>query len=483
MPGWTRDHSTLLSLILDEVVGTEEVIRMRQEYCRMKDFYESVLTQSNSYFTVSKSEGLDLPGSDMDFMRDINDTFNIKVIQGLDEIPNISSYHVFAMSSDNIHPGFTVLKHIDNNQNQLNSVLSSACTAMNDGSYLSSDLMVDYELERRRRLGRMYNLKDVCARQGPSVEEWNEYQNLSDSGTDNVISIRCSFWPQQALEWTQRQRHFGWPTTCVMSSIIDFGCHLVPVGYPLSEKKHMEWRISFSVAERTLVWSFNHVQIQCYAVLKMILKEFIKVKCSECNQVLCSYFIKTFLFWKYETTDLTFWRKNNMRECIMYLVADFAQCIREGVLRHYFIPQFNLLSVKLTREAQTELLTIFDVIIQSDIEILRECQTLRNVWTKLTNSRERQEEIIHGIKRQNIFTNDIVMRKILYDTRSFFTSSKRMRASVVNRVIIAAEPLFCQTQIGSLTMKQWLFLIHSLLLMQHGLENKRHVSLSKNISK
>ena len=35
----------------------------------------------------------------------------------------------------------------------------------------------------------------------------------------------------------------------------------------------------FSVAERTLVWSYNHIQMQCYAVMKLILKEFINPHC------------------------------------------------------------------------------------------------------------------------------------------------------------------------------------------------------------
>ena len=70
--------------------------------------------------------------------------------------------------------------------------------------------------------------------------------------------------------------------------------NLVPVGHPHSDMQEMEWRISFSLAERALVWSFNHAQMQCYAIMKIILKEFIKVRCRPQNQVLCSYFIKTF---------------------------------------------------------------------------------------------------------------------------------------------------------------------------------------------
>ena len=189
---------------------------------------------------------------------------------------------------------------------------------------------------------------------------------------------------------------------------------LYPWGHPNSETKTLEWRISFSVAERTLVWSFNHVQMQCYAVMKIILKEFIKKRCSTKNQILCSYFIKTFLFWKFEELHLNSWRKNNFRECIMYLLTEFSQCIHDGVLRHYFLPKFNLLSVKLTRASQCELLQLFDIIIQCDISILKECKTLQGVWSKFLLTNDNQMNIVHNEKQNILIKNDELMMGEIY---------------------------------------------------------------------
>ena len=272
--------------------------------------------------------------------------------------------------------------------------------------YLSSNLFV----------GNIHSVASVTkpgnrtlGRQGPSIEYWDEYDNKSEEGTDSVIAIHCNFWPNVAAEWIQRQRHFGWPTSRDISSIVDFGCHLVPVGHPHSETKLMEWRFSFSVAERTLVWSFNHAQIQCYAVMKIILKEFIKIRCSEENQVLCSYFVKTFLFWKFETTEVDFWTGNNFRECINYLLAEFSKCVREGVLSHYFLPKFNLLSVKLTEEAQTELLQLLDCVVQSDISFMANCKTLKNVWFNFLSSNKNQMGMIHRSRRMCLNQEDKLM--------------------------------------------------------------------------
>ena len=93
MASWTLDQSTVLSHLLDEVVGTQMMIDIRTDYCMISDCFMSKEAQNKSrYFTGSKAEGLDLPGSDMDFMIDINDLYHIKVIQSLEEIPEISPY-------------------------------------------------------------------------------------------------------------------------------------------------------------------------------------------------------------------------------------------------------------------------------------------------------------------------------------------------------------------------------------------------------
>ena len=184
------------------------------------------------------------------------------------------------------------------------------------------------------------------------------------------------------------------------------------------------------MAERTLVWSFNHIQMQFYAILKLILKEFIKERCSLQNQVLCSYFIKTFLFWKFETTDFYFWRANNFRECLKFLLREFFQCIHDGEIRHYFIPRFNLLSVKLTREAQIELLKVFDIIIQYDMTILKECKTLRNVWSKFLLANNNQMNMIYTVRRNNLLTNDQLMIELFCHSKL-----KMNKASMTDRFI------------------------------------------------
>ena len=408
----TPDRSELLSLLLDEVTGNEEAINIRQDFCRIKDVMMSTQTElRQQHYTGSRSEGLDLPGSDNDFMIDINNCLKVKVVQSVHEISNTPIYDEFLLCTENVKPGFALLRRIRQHTLMLNPMLEAGLKIINNVEYLGSDEFVRQCLHLSQI--RQSETGVTSVRQGPSMEHRFPHDRPSEPGTDMVPSLHCCFWPNAAAEWTQRPRSFGWPTSDVISSIVDFGSHLVAVGHPESDTKFIEWRLSFSIAERTLVWSFNHVQMQCYAVLKVILKQFIKLKCSPQNQILCSYFIKTFLFWKYETTHLNFWCKSNFRECIIYLLREFSNCIHEGVIRHYFLPQFNLLSVKLTAEAQTELLHILYIVIQYDISIMNECKAMRNVWSKFLLANENQMKIINNIRKTNLLLNDELMMMLL----------------------------------------------------------------------
>ena len=180
----------------------------------------------------------------------------------------------------------------------------------------------------------------------------------------------------------------------------------------------------------------HHVQIQCYAVMKIILKEFINPHCSPDNHVLCSYFIKTFLFWKYEGKDPSFWSQENIRVCIMYLLADFRECILRGSLKHYFIPEFNLLSVKLTTETRREILRILDILLKSDISIIKECNTLSNVWNKFVNHSESgtRESVLRG--QGNILKTDAcLMHNILKSQYALLNISQSDLVSLVYRFV------------------------------------------------
>ena len=331
----------------------------------------------------------------------------MQVIQTTQDIPDATQSNLFLMSTENVRPCFAMLRSVRpiGGRHLLN-----ACQDIDNSLYLSSYLYVHNASESHKKS----KLHIATTTQGPSIEGWGPYMDRSQPGQDNVHSIHCSFWPDAASEWQSRKREHMWPSRCDIKTIVDFGFHLVPVGHPHSDTNMMEWRISFSVAERTLVWSFNHIQMQCYAVMKLILKEFINPHCSPPCRVLCSYFIKTFLFWEYEEIDPSYWCKERFRECIMRLFSDFCECLRLRSLKHYFIPSFNLLSVKMTDEAQKELMRIFDIIFQSDISIIKDCKTLNKVWIEYLNRETDTADVAITVKK-NLLRNDLCMMDAIDD--------------------------------------------------------------------
>ena len=114
MSRWTTEESSLLSLVFGMVVGSPERIAIKQDFCKLLDCLVSK-ENVNAYFTGSKAEGLYLPGSDHDFMFDVNIRDEIKVVQTLIEVDQTNDYNVFHMCTGNVPPGFVLLQYVKKN--------------------------------------------------------------------------------------------------------------------------------------------------------------------------------------------------------------------------------------------------------------------------------------------------------------------------------------------------------------------------------
>ena len=216
MASWTSEYSTVLSLLLDEVVGTKEMIDIRVDYCKIADCLLSLGNDDSVYYTGSKSEGLDLPGSDSDFMYDMNNREKVKVIQSLDQNIGTSPCDVLLyMSTENVPLGFAILYKVDYTPMSLFPYKLGL-------EYLNGDRFLQDKLLQERSS----RMTQAAKRQGPSIETWLQGHSLIESGTDMVHSIHCAFWPNVATEWLQRPRYYQWPFSHDILSITDFGCHI-----------------------------------------------------------------------------------------------------------------------------------------------------------------------------------------------------------------------------------------------------------------
>ena len=101
MARWTLEYNTYLSCLLDDVTGTEEMVKIRQDYCKIYDCIMSNNIQNlKKYFTGSKAEGLNIPGSDEDYMQDINNTCDIEVSESLLQLNQSTRKNKFILVTD-----------------------------------------------------------------------------------------------------------------------------------------------------------------------------------------------------------------------------------------------------------------------------------------------------------------------------------------------------------------------------------------------
>ena len=73
-------------------------MRIRQDYCRVRDCIKSTGYNINTYYTGSKAERLDLPGSDDGFTLDINSRPICKLFKQSRDTPGATQQNMFMMS-------------------------------------------------------------------------------------------------------------------------------------------------------------------------------------------------------------------------------------------------------------------------------------------------------------------------------------------------------------------------------------------------
>ena len=134
MANWSPIQSVLLSQLLDDVVGTDEMVQTRQDYCKILDYILSITDpyKDNWYYTGSKAEGLDLPGSDMFNM---NNLAEIHVIQSMRDARTAVKRNLFCMRTKYVQPCFALLRSVDQVQNY---ALFDACQLIYNAMHLSS---------------------------------------------------------------------------------------------------------------------------------------------------------------------------------------------------------------------------------------------------------------------------------------------------------------------------------------------------------
>lgn len=168
-------------------------------------------------------------------------------------------------------------------------------------------------------------------------------KNYYDTSSDINKGYLCEQWPTFAQEWISRDRLFGWPTDNTVHQLSLRGFFLVKKGHPLSQEKDLEWKVSFSLQERDLMFSLTDVQHKCYTVLKMFNKEIIKSDC------ITAYHWKTCLFYVIEQNSGIIWKRGKLFVCIQICILQMLAWVKSELCPNYFIPQDNLFAGTLNK--------------------------------------------------------------------------------------------------------------------------------------
>uniref|UniRef100_K1QF40 Protein mab-21 n=1 Tax=Magallana gigas TaxID=29159 RepID=K1QF40_MAGGI len=356
---------------LCEIVGTSQLVAIRRETVDIKEMMERRVKLYDwviGMMSGSRREGFRLEGSDLDTMYWLN---NHRVIMAMSQSVYYNTANTTLILSDSSEspPGFTLLQLLTPITSRS---VQSACVRMNDRVYISSSI---YRQITCSSVGINSTVHGPCA---SGVHAGQEY--------DYAYCFVCDFWPPSASSWINRCH--AWPDPEVVDDIVRNGCHFVAIGHPLGPHEEEEWRCSFSQAEQKCVYAMNHCQFLTYGLLKIYLKEVINQQLDETSKLLCSYHIKTTIFWAIQQNTLPHW-------CPQNLLAGFWVCFKlllkwvyEGTCPNFFIPQNNLFLTKVHGSAQNRLFVQLHELYKKGLACLLQSSSIRsNIIDVLYNPR------------------------------------------------------------------------------------------------
>ncbi|XP_062586807.1 uncharacterized protein LOC134248416 [Saccostrea cucullata] len=253
-----------------------------------------------------------------------------------------------------------------------NRHLRQSAYPMNGAIYISSDSYVKLHLRENEE------------QHGPSVKK------LSENGTelDEVYCLHCVHWPSDAEKWYFRKRSHGWPDTNCVKAIYDDGCHVVPIGsksidrYGNWSADPLIWRLSFSEAEKRLVHTMNDTQFLVYGTFKLLLKEAFENN----NDTLCSYFMKTLVFWSIEESTTALWQPLRLVSCIEVCLKRLISWVSNGFCPNYFVRENNMFYGRLGENEQCFLINHLLELYAQGWRCLLRCPSMKPFEDALQNT-------------------------------------------------------------------------------------------------
>ncbi|XP_062613040.1 uncharacterized protein LOC134274821 [Saccostrea cucullata] len=351
-----KNMSAFVFLRLCLEVGTSLEVGARRD---IMDLINILANQTRTNFDLimtsgSRREGFRLEDSDLDVMY-WPDTY--RVIWELHQFQyyNIHRKKLILCDVSESPPGFTLLYVLSP---CLYSEIQRACVRMKNRYYVSSSKHRQIQCSMESQSSTLH---------GPCV---SRYHGML--GYDFVHCFASDIWPPSASSWIDRSN--SWPQPHIVDDIVKSGCHFVAIGHKLGRHETNEWRISFSLAEQKLVSAMNHCQFLTYGLLKSFLNRVINKGLGDDEKLLCSYHMKTAVFWAIQQNMLPQWCPHTLLYCSLICFKLILKWVYEGVCPNFFIPSNNMFLSNIYGEAQNALFiklhTLYRMGIQSMMETL-----------------------------------------------------------------------------------------------------------------
>ena len=126
----------------------------------------------------------------------------------------------------------------------------------------------------------------------------------------------------------------------VCPQVLDAGFHMLPIGVSDNkERRWLEWRYSFAVAEKLLAkHHLPPVARKAYIYLRLLQVHFFSDP-----PMIPTYFLQNFFFWLLEKWPLDSWHDDKLADILLLAIDELAEAVKQRDVRHYFIPGVNLL--------------------------------------------------------------------------------------------------------------------------------------------
>ena len=352
----------LYRLVCKEL-GTEKIVDMRRRVMALKQGLDTAKCSYTLYHTLledniysgSMCEGFRFASSDIDRMRVLR---GIRVVFTIQDNQCNYIHTLLLADCDTTKPGFALLLLLNASPSP---DVTQACVQYGDRYYVSSTKWRDFFTSSFRP----YTTHGPCSTLMAGTTEG-----------DVAFCLKSDRLPKAAHGFIRRLHRAGWPDTAILQKIILGGCHFVAIGAKESPTEQLEWRISFSSAEKLLIHSMNHVQFLCYGLLKLFLKEAIDVN-TEIKGLLCSYFLKTALFWETSENNIP-WESSNFLAGFWVCFQKILHWINNEYCPNFFIPENNMFAGKVRGAARARLLSCLVPLYQEGYYCLLRCPTVQN---------------------------------------------------------------------------------------------------------